>query len=89
MGHVTPIKTLQKRPRFTTSLAQLGNPWDVPDEMFSDLEEFTCAMSGNLRFKKVGLIRLFKIKEKCEDKLTDALRNIDMGTFPPCKRCLI
>ena len=61
----------------------------MPDEIFSDLEEFTCAMYGNLRFRKEDELRLFKIKEKCEGKPTDALRNIDMGTFPPCKRCLV
>ena len=34
-------------------------------------------------------LRLFKLKEKCEGKPTTAMRNMDMSTLPPCRKCLI
>ena len=46
-------------------------------------------MYGNVRLNDVDEFRLLKIKENCEDKPTDALRNVDLGSLPPCKLCLL
>lgn len=88
-GHVGPLKTMEKKPRYVVTFAQLGNSWEVSDETMKSLEAFTCAMYGNNRCSSVDELRLCKMKESCEDKPTNALRNVDMSTLPPCKRCLI
>ena len=84
-GHVGPITSMEKQPRYIITFAQLGGAWEVPDDLAAELEVFTCAMYGNNRLSSVDELRL---REKCEDKPTDALRNIDMATLPPCRRCL-
>ena len=62
----------------------------TPDsDLLRELEEYTCAMYGNSRFTSVDELRLFKLKEKCEGKPTTAMRNMDMSTLPPCRKCLI
>lgn len=33
--------------------------------------------------------RVIMMKEKCDDKPITVSRNIDMGTLPPCRKCLI
>ena len=44
IGKVKPIKVIQKMPKFEKGLAQLGETWDVEDELFAALEEFTCIL---------------------------------------------
>ena len=88
-GHVLPIKTIEKLPRFTRSLARLGDAWGVGEDLMRELEQYTCAMYGNSRFSSVDELRVFKLKEKCDGKPATAMRNMDMGTLPPCRRCLI
>ena len=61
----------------------------VGEDLIRELEEFTCAMYGNARFTSVDELRLFKLKENCDGKPTTAMRNVDMGTLPPCRKCLI
>ena len=67
-GHILPIKTLEKLPRFTRPLARLGNGWGIGEDLLRELEEYTCAMYGNSRLTSVDELRLFKLKEKCEGK---------------------
>ena len=81
-GHILPIKTLEKLPRFTRPLARLGNAWRKGEDLLRELEEYTCAMYGNSRFTSVDELRLFKLKEICEGKPTTAMRNMDMSTLP-------
>lgn len=88
-GHVLPIKTLEKLPRFSRPLASLGESWEVGEDLLSELEQYTCAMYGNSRFTSVDELRLFKLKEKCDGKPATAMRNMDMGTLPPCRKCLV
>ena len=88
-GHIFPIKTLEKLPRFTRPLARLGNAWEIGEDLLREVEEYTCAIYGNSRLSSVDELRLFKLKEKCEGKPTTAMRNMDMSTLPPCRKCLI
>ena len=88
-GHILPIKTLEKLPRFTRPLARLGTAWEIGEDLLREVEEYTCAIYGNSRFSSVDELRLFKLKEKCEGKPTTAMRNMDMSTLPPCRKCLI
>lgn len=88
-GHVKPLKILEKMPRYVVVLKNLGMSWNVPQSLIDELEEFTCAMYGKARFRSVNELRLFRIKEKCDDKPIDALRNVEMAILPPCRNCLI
>ena len=75
--------------RFTRPLARLGNDLEIGEDLLRELEEFTCAIYGNSRFTSVDELRLFKLKDKCEGKPTTAMCNMDMGSLPPCRKCLI
>ena len=57
IGKIKPIKTLQKMPKFEPVLAQLGDSWEVSDDLFTGLEEFTCAVYGKPRFSEVDDLR--------------------------------
>jgi hypothetical protein len=70
-------------------LAQLGNEWDVSKRLLDELEEFTCAIYGQIRFSSVDKLRVYKFKQKCDGKATDASRNIDLSLLPPCKKALV
>ena len=48
-----PIKVMQKLPKFQPILAELGREWEVTDELFAGLEEFTCAIYGQPRFESI------------------------------------
>lgn len=90
-GKVKPIKVMQKNPRFQRLLAKLEEEWCIPEEVISGLEAFTCAIYGRSRVTSVDELRCILIKEKCESKsgkLRD-LQNIDLCSFPPCRRALI
>ena len=89
IGKIKPIKTLQKMPKFELVLAQLGDSWEVSDDLFTGLEEFTCAVYGKPRFSEVDDLRYSILKGKCnEDGRLDPANNIDIGTLPPCRKSL-
>ena len=44
---------MQKLPKFQPILAELGREWEVTDELFAGLEEFTCAIYGQPRFESI------------------------------------
>ena len=50
-GEVAPLKKLQQYPRFHKVFQDLGSAWDVQEELYSTLEEFTCVMYGNRHIK--------------------------------------
>ena len=54
VGKVKPIKILQRMPWFQSGLAQLGETWQVTDELFSALERFnfTSRYSGDREGKR-------------------------------------
>ncbi len=89
IGKMKPIKTLQKRPKFVPVFAKLGDKWDVDDDVYAGLEEFTCALYGCPRLKCVNEVRYCKIKAKCDDDNLRKLHNVDLGLLPPCRRSLI
>ena len=80
---------LQKLPKFQPILAELGREWEITEELFAGLEEFTCAIYGRPRLKSIDSLRFTLIKEKCDDD--DKLhlgRNVDLATLPPCRGVL-
>ncbi len=69
----------------------MGQSWNVTDDVFKGLEEFTCSMYGSNRMKEVDEVRAKLITRKCgqnSDKL-DAKKNIDMAKLPPPRRCFM
>ena len=44
IGKVKPIKLFQKKPRYQIVFQNLGKSWDVSEDIFLQLEEFTCFM---------------------------------------------
>ncbi len=77
----------KRLPQLIPTIARVGDTWDVPDAVYQKLEELTCSMYGNPRFSDINQCRLFKLKEKCDDKL-DPTNSVDMGSLPPCQDCL-
>ena len=89
IGKIKPIKVLQKLPKYQPILADLGREWQVTEELFDGLEEFTCAIYGRPKFKSVDSLRYTLIKEKCcGDDGLHLGRNVDLATFPPYRGAL-
>ena len=55
-GKVTPLKKLEKKPRYQASFRRLGENWNVDEELLGDLEKFTCEMYGHPRQASVELM---------------------------------
>ena len=92
IGKVKPINVLQKNPQFRNTLATLGETWEIPEDLFLQLEAFTCLMYGGKHFTDVNEMRYSKLREKCcssPGKTFDSSRNIDISVLPPCKKCLV
>jgi hypothetical protein len=91
VGKVKPIKVLQKYPKFQRVLASLGKEWDIPEEVLSGLEVFTCAMYGRSRITNVDELRCTLIKEKCcwnANGTMNVHKNVDLCSLPPCRKAL-
>ena len=92
IGKVKPIKLLQEKPRFQNIFNKLGEEWEVSDELYAGLEEFTCHM-----YKKTGCIsdtdelRYKLLKSKCggDKGELQMKREVGLATLPPPKICLI
>ena len=90
-GKIKPMKLLLKSSSFCQVLAQLGEQWDVTDELISGMEKCVCAVYGGKKNKvtKVDELRHFLIKSKCEESISGStIKNIDLSTLPPSKACL-
>ena len=87
IGKVKPIKTLQKSPQFQSALAQIGDSWQISEDLFLQMEAFTCLFYGG---KEVSRVRYNKIRGKCcsTGETFDASKNIALGILPPCRNCL-
>ena len=74
---MTALKFTKWHARFRELFHLVGTDWDVPDELFSRLQEFTCFMySSNPRTKDVNDLRyrLFCVKKG----------DLDSNQLPPC-----
>ena len=76
-GKMTALKLTKRHARFIELFQLVGSDWDVPDELFSRLQEFTCFMySSNPGTKDVNDLRyrLFCAKKG----------GLDSNQLPPC-----
>jgi hypothetical protein len=66
IGKVKPIKLLQAKPRFQEAFQSLGEKWEVTDNLYLALREFTCWMykiAGGIT--KVDELRYILLVSKC------------------------
>ena len=62
-----------------------GDAWEVGEDLVRELKEFACVMYGTARYTSVDELCVVKLNEKCDGKPTTDMRNVDMGTLPPCR----
>ena len=88
-GKVKPIKTLQKSPQFQSALAQIGDSWQISEDLFLQMEAFTCLLYVGKEVSCVNGLR-YKIRGKCcsTGETFDASKNIDLGVLPLCRNYL-
>ena len=85
-----PIKLLQKKPHYQIVFQNLGKSWDVSEDLFLPLEEFTCSMyksrgshlNVDLRYKMV-------LKKFCgKENQLNPNKSTEWSSFPPPRSCL-
>ena len=52
-------KILQKTLKYVTVLLELGDNWEIPDQLYGDLAAFTCALHDHPQFINISDLRLF------------------------------
>ena len=69
----------------------MGESWEVTPETQVVIGEFTCALYGNQRIKKVNELRhsLLLTKYGGLDKALALSSSFDLSALPPCNSCLI
>lgn len=91
IGKVKPIKLLQEKPRYQEIFAQLGEKWQVSDELFAGLEDFTCRMYKKTgRISDIDELRYVLLMSKCGGNKGELRmkRKVDLASLPPPKKCL-
>ena len=89
IGKKKPIKILHKYPQFEDCLSAIGEDWDIPENIMTQIEEFVCCMFGNPRFKFINRLRYHLIMKKCDNEESlNPKRKIDFGSLPPCQSSL-
>ena len=80
-GKIAALKLLKQSKLYQDLFHQIGMQWDITDEMFSKIEEFTCKIcSTALETKEVNELRyrLFCVKKA----------KLESQQLPPCADCL-
>ena len=87
-GKVLPLKKLMKTAKHQDTFKQLGNNWDISDDLINRLEEFVCLIYGFPRTKNVNEVRSAMLKKMVGNKTEELqkCKNIDLSKLPPCKR---
>ena len=89
IGKVKPLRLLQKKPKYQEVFSGLGESWEVTDDLFLALEEFTCIMySAKTKTKEVNRLRYQMLELKCGGQSLDSKKNVDLSSLPPPKVCL-
>ena len=85
-GKVTPLKKLEKRPRYQASFQRLGDNWDLDNELVDQLEN----MYGYPRMCSTDDVRAVMVKKMVGDGDTITTSpKIDLSKLPPCRRSLL
>ena len=89
-GKKTPLKKLEKKPRYQECFAELGDSWEVSDRLVTKLEEFVCFLYGFPRVKEVNTVRTLMLRKMVGE--SGAIRSsskVDLSKLPPCKQSLV
>jgi len=76
-------KILKTNESFIYAFIDLGQNWDLSDELFESLEEFTCNLYG---YKKKDINKVRKMM--FDKKYTKEGKIIDLASLPPCRSVL-
>ena len=89
-GKISPLKKLQKYPRFQAAFKQLDVYWMVKDKLYDCLEEFVCLMYGYPRISSVDEVRTLMLQKMvgAEETLTFKSK-VELSHLPPCRDSLI
>ena len=88
---VKPTKLLQKKPRYQAVFKSPKKSWDVSENLFLQLEEFTCSMykprSSNLT---VDDLRYEIVLKKCcgKENQLNLKKSVEWSSLPPPRACL-
>ena len=84
------LRHYKSHPQFQSALAQIGDSWQISEDLFLQMEAFTCLLYGGKEVSCVNDLRYNKIRGKCcsTGETFDASTNIDLGVLPPCRNCL-
>jgi hypothetical protein len=56
---------LQKSPQFQSALAQIGDSWQISEDLFLQIEAFTCLLYGGKEVSCVNDLPYNKSRGKC------------------------
>ena len=62
-GKVLPLKKLVKTAKHQDKFKELGNQWNISDDLINRLEEFLCLMYGFPHTKNVNEVRSAMLKK--------------------------
>ena len=89
-GKKTPLKKLEKKPRYQECFAKLGDSWEVDAKLVAELEEFVCFLYGFPRVKEVNTVRALMLKKMVGEGVTiKRSSKVDLSKLPPCKKSLV
>lgn len=80
---ITPLKKLEKRPRFQDCFAKLGDSWETDDKLVDDLEEFGCLMYGFLRVVQFNTVQALLLKMVGEGATIRTSSKVGIAKLPP------
>ena len=78
-------KALLKSNKFVQMFKELGNEWELKEELISLLEEYICSLFGKNKMKDVNLLHY----EICQNVYEKKGKIIDLSLLPPCRESLV
>ena len=91
IGKMKPIKLLQKKSRYQAVFQNLKMSWDVSEDLFIQLEEFTCSMSKpRSSHLNVDDLRYEMVLKKCygKENQLNPKKSIEWSSRPTPRACL-
>ena len=88
-GKKTPLKKLEKKPRYQECFVKLGDSWEVSKGLSRELEEFVCFLYGFPRVKEVNTVTFMLKKMVGESGDIKKSSKVDLSELSPCRQCLV
>ena len=80
-GKLKALKILLRDEKFKEAFASLGNSWDISNELFNVIQDFTCQIyCRNTKISKVNELRYQMFRSRSGE--------IESGQLPPCEDAL-